>query len=179
MSGYSYKDYSISDLKFSTTTKKENKKISELTRVSDFYSADFDAQKRILSFSGWDDYETIKRFFKKLVAIKSDIHDVVTIEDKAKDTYWLIRIDGKQITELFGVVFWGTKEEQAKIKAVLRAHLKTTEEKLNEITAQVTLALRGEYDDLDDINEEETESLEELSEEEKKQSGPLDNEKKE
>lgn len=162
----SYRRYSMSDFSLESVTKEQNDKINTLIYVKDFMSVSYDKGSRTFSTTGFEEYETLIRFLKKLVNIVPNFKEKITVEDTEEDTYWMIFVDGKKMTECHGVVVWGLPEEKAKVKAVLDAHIETSPERMKEMLDQIFLALKGQYDELEDITDEDVESLDALVEDE-------------
>jgi hypothetical protein len=143
--------FDVSDLILTVdTTKQQNRDIYDLTQVGDFIPVNYDKATRKITFQYFDEYETVQRFFKKLVKIVPNIFDTVTVTDTEKDTYWILKIEGSELKEFYGVAFWGDNKDKAKIKSVLEAHLDTTPDKLNEIVDQLVLGIKGYFDELEE-----------------------------
>lgn len=166
---YSY-GFDISDLDLgSPVTKNQIKQIEKLVQKKDFDAATLDVEENIITFAYWDEYETLVTFLKKLVIIKQDIYAHLTVEDREDEEYWMIEIMGTSLEECHGTVFWGNSEDKLRIRKVLEAHLEAEEEHMTTIVEQLTTALKGEYDHLEDDEEPTDEELEEIEDVQEKE----------
>lgn len=149
----SYRRYDVSDLHLGSPLSEEQEDLIEkLTRKKDFLPAYFDSDTNTIELNGWEEYDDLILFLRKVIHIKKDMYAQLTIvdTDDENDAYWLVEIEGSELRECFGVVVWGSTEDKLKIKNVLMAHLDTTDKVVDPIIEQIIVGLKGGYDDVDE-----------------------------